>query len=159
MPTSTGMDQRDSFGAAGISQVDEVSLLLAGLYANGITFLTGSQDAVQSIALAEHQLAPHELLARLASSTEPSVRDATIALLLLHPELAIHLPTTMAPLSAADEQLAVLALAAAYLQRQWRARLALAIGPRPPVVVGYWRDWKLPDPDIAAQEGIRELAV
>ena len=155
MPPSTGMNQTDLRRP----NVDEVSLLLAELYAQGITFLTGSQDAARSIAPAAHPLAPDELLRRLAASSEPSVRDATIALLLLHPELAVHLPPVTEPLSVAGEQLAVLALVAAYLQRLWSARLQLAIGPHPQLVIHYWREWSLPDPHVAPEEGIRALAV
>ena len=49
MPPSNGMNQTDLRRP----NVDEVGLLLAELDAQGITFLTGSQDAVQRISLAE----------------------------------------------------------------------------------------------------------
>lgn len=138
---------------------DEVDRLLAELHAHGITFLTGTLDAVPSSDDVEHSLPPTELLHRLAASREPSVRDATVALLLLHPKIAIHLPPITLPEGDADEQIAVLALAAAYLQRQWRARLRLALGEKPILQVDYWREWHLPEPDWAPEEGLRALAV
>jgi len=127
---------------------DEIERLIAELRARGVDFLTGRRDAALDAEVTAHPLEPAHLLVRLAACAEPSVRDATIALLLLHPELSAHLPHPLAtPTDAATQQLAVLALAAAYLRRQWWTRLALALGDRTPVSVSYWRTWQLPDPD------------
>lgn len=88
------------------------------------------------------------------------MRDATIALLLLHPELAEHLPPAHATTDDGTlQQLATLGLAAAYLQRQWRSRLTLALGPKPVLSINYWRAWELPDPDGPPPEyGLCRLA-
>jgi hypothetical protein len=95
------------------------------------------------------------------------VRDATIALLLLHPELAEHLRATVQPgEDTTADQLAVLVLAAAYLQRRWRTRLALAldrIEPQQDLPALHWREWNLPNPDgpppDSPERGLRALAV
>jgi hypothetical protein len=138
---------------------DEIDRLIAELRARGIDFLTGGRDDALDAEVAAHPLEPAELLLRLASCAEPSVRDATIALLLLHPELATFLPLAIhATADALTQQLAVLALAAAYLQRQWRTRLALAIGGRSMLSVSYWRAWELPDLDGDPALGLRALA-
>lgn len=102
---------------------DETDRLVAELRAWGIDFLTGGRDATLEAEVAAHRLAPADLLCHLAACSEPSVRDATIALLLLHPELGVHLPSAIS--SSPDtisQQLEVLALAAVYLQREWRTR-------------------------------------
>jgi hypothetical protein len=93
------------------------------------------------------------------------VRDATIALLLRHPDLAAYLPAEAdAPNGPGQESLFVLALAAIYLQRMWRTRLALALGELPLLPARYWAAAGLPDPDgsldgLRAEMGLRALAV
>jgi hypothetical protein len=138
---------------------DDTDRLIAELRARGIDFLTGGRDEALAAEVAVHPLPPADLLRRLGSCEEPSVRDATIALLLLHPEFASDLPSTIPPADATAAQLAVLALAAAYLQREWRARLALALGAKPPLRARYWREWHQPDPDAEPEYGLRALAV
>ena len=140
-------------------RADESDRLNAELHARGVAFLTGGRDDALEAEVTAHPLEPEDLLLRLASCAEPSVRDATIALLLLHPELMAHLLRAVpTPSDAAAQQLAVLALAAVYLQREWRSRLALAIGDRPLVSLSYWRAWQLPDPDGDPEYGLRALA-
>jgi hypothetical protein len=142
------------------SRADETERLIAELRARGIDFLTGGRDDALAAAVAAHPLAPTDLLYRLASCPEPSVRDATIALLLLHPELAAYLPLTLPSSTGANaQQVAALALAATYLRRGWQARLALALGTKPPLSVEYWCEWRLPDPDSDPEYGLRMLAV
>ncbi len=103
------------------------------------------------------------LLQRLARAPEPRVRDATIALLLLHPELAESIP---AALASADqetrEQLITLVLAALYLQRIWLTQLTLALGHPPQFpespFAALWEARQLPPPALGYGEpGLRAL--
>ena len=73
-----------------------------------------------------------ELVMRLARCEYSQVRNASIALFLLRPELAgavLEAYNTCDPSFA--EQIAVLTLATIYLQRQWSFRLAMALGRLP----------------------------
>jgi hypothetical protein len=149
------LDRRDQ----GAPDRDDVDRLIAELRARGVDFLTGGRDEAIGTEVAARPLPPAELLRRLASCREPSIRDATIALLLLHPELAADLPPTVpSPADPIASQLAVLALAAVYLQREWRVRLVLALGERSPLPARYWHEWHLPDPDTEPEYGLRMLA-
>jgi hypothetical protein len=157
-------DHETIFVGVSHGQPDETDRLIAELRARDIGFFTGGHDQALAAEVISHPLAPSELLHQLPASNEPRVRDATIALLLLHPDLAEHLPATILPLEEASaDQLIVLALAATYLQRRWRTRLTLALGPQPEVPARFWHAWNLPDPDGPPPEspecGLRALAV
>ena len=92
------------------------------------------------------------LIQTLCSCASARVRDASISLFLLHPELAeaiMHAYQQSEPDVA--EQIAVHTLAALYLQRYWSIRLALAFAHRTSLpqtlFSSFWRDRHLPDPD------------
>lgn len=149
---------------------DDVDRLIAELRAYGIDDLTGGRDPALAAFVERYPLPRAILLRQLAACPEPSVRDASIALLLLRPELVSQLPLEIATdSSATDESIAespstppalvTLALAAAYLQRIWRTRLSLAGASTSPLIIGYWRSLNLPDPDDSAEEGVRALAI
>jgi hypothetical protein len=143
---------------------DVVDRLIAELRARGITFLTGGDDPALAEEVARAPLPPAMLLRALAACPEPSVRDATIALLLLHPALAEHLPPEDLSTDDTTEQLITLALAAVYLQRMWRTRLTFALGKAPWLPARYWSMRGLPDPTGApdganGELGLRALAV
>lgn len=76
------------------------------------------------------QVSPLELIKRLAQQSENSrIRDASISLFLLHPELADSIREAIETSeSAIAEQIITATLAALYLQRMWSLRLALAFG-------------------------------
>jgi len=108
-----------------------------------------AQNAV--LPLQEQSMPAIELLQRLAQCSYPRVRDACIALFLLHPELTPTILTTL-KISTEDvkEQLATLVLATLYLQRLWSVRLALAFGhpstfPEAPFAA-LWLSRHLPPP-------------
>src|SRR6266699_7202433 len=91
------------------------------------------------------------LIRSLAHCELPRVRDATIALFILHPELA---PAVLEVLQSSEpqvrEQVAVLTLATLYLQRLWSVRLTLALGyapafPEEPFAF-LWEQHHLPPP-------------
>src|SRR5690348_12912610 len=90
----------------------ESAYLVAALRAWGLDYLTssGARKAGSSIP-------PVQLLQRLARCPQARIRDAIIALLLLHPELANVIPTALATAEQETrEQLTTLVLAALYLQ-------------------------------------------
>jgi hypothetical protein len=97
-----------------------------------------------------------ELIKRLAQCEYPRVRDASISLFLLHPELAdAVLKAYQISEPAVAEQIAVLTLATLYLQRLWTFRLAMAFGFTPGFSEQHfahlWQSRQLPAP--ACQHG------
>lgn len=96
-------------------------------------------------------LSPVQLIGELAQCEYPRVRDASIALYLLHPELAdaiLEAYQTSEP--AVADQIATLILATLYLQRMWSFRLTLAFGHRPDFpeqrFAPLWEKRRLPAP-------------
>jgi hypothetical protein len=133
------------------SALVEEAELITLLQAWGISYLTGGlpEQSLTSQA-AERESAP-ELLRRLARCNNVRVRDATISLLLLHPELAEAMQIAIRQSSLEDgEMLIVLTLATLYLQRIWWYRLALAMGRMPTFpaepFASLWRSRHLPSP-------------
>ena len=111
----------------------EVDQLIGLLRAWGVTYLVGLDLNDYRSSFRREQLPPTALIQRLAQCNEyPRVRDASISLFLLHPELA---DSILVALQASDpevaEQIAVLTLATIYLQRLWSVRLTLAFGHPP----------------------------
>src|SRR5947209_9957447 len=101
-----------------------------------------------------------DLVKRLAQCQYPRVRDASISLFLLHPELAdviLKAYQTSEPLIA--EQIAVSVLATLYLQQLWSFRLTLAFGHKPNFpeqqFAHFWQDRQLPS--LQCQQGKQGL--
>lgn len=108
----------------------DVDELIATLRAWGVSYLVGLEPIAHSPKLATDRLSVGEFLQRLAQCDEyPRVRDAIISLLLLHPELADAVQQTLLESTKeVAERIAILTLAALYLQRLWSVRLAIALG-------------------------------
>lgn len=142
---------------------DETDRLIAELRARGIAYLSGGHDIVVVADVAAHPLPDGELLRRLAGCDEPRVRNAVIALVLLHPSLVEAALSEMAQSDAETaERLAVLLLAALYLLHLWRTRLRLALGREPELpehlLESLWQSRHLPDPTRYFGElGLRAL--
>jgi hypothetical protein len=136
----------------------EAASLVAALRGWGIDYLTSDGSLMP-----ESTIPPVELLHRLAQSPQARIRDATIALLLLHPELAGVMLTALASADQETrEQLTTLVLAALYLQRIWLTQLTLALGkpPRFPEApfAALWEARCLPPPALNYGEpGLRAL--
>lgn len=131
---------------------DATERLIGELRGYGVTYLSGGRTLAASAAA---PVRPPELLRRLAVCADARVRDATIALLLLHPAIIGEV--------AADHELSetaiTLLLAATYLQATWRTRLTLAIGPRAMALYGGWSARALPAPwRDDGEVGLRALA-
>lgn len=137
---------------------EETAALVAALRAWGIDYLTASVAP-----RAGTSIPPVQLLQRLAQSPQARIRDATIALLLLHPELAEAIPTALAAAGQETrEQLITLVLAALYLQRIWLTQLALALGHLSQFPEGafaaLWEARRLPPPALDyGESGLRAL--
>ena len=142
---------------------DETERLIAELRARGIAYLSGGHDPQVATQVAASPLPPAELLLRLAGSQESRVRNAFIALLLLHPDLAEVVPEALTQADPATaEQIVVLALAALYLSHLWSTRLALALGFRPVLPkeqwARFWHERGLPAPtEFHGELGLRAL--
>jgi hypothetical protein len=100
---------------------------------------------------AARRLTPVELIRRLARCELPRVRDASIALFLLHPELADATLEAYKISGLSDAvQITVLILATLYLQRLWSFRLTMALGRAPNFsedrFAHIWQDQHLPLP-------------
>lgn len=126
---------------------EEPDRLISELHAWGINYLMAGSHPISAAG----HMSPVELVKRLAQCEYPRVRDASISLYLLHPELAdTVLEAYRSSEPAVAEQLAVLTLAALYLQQQWFFRLALAFGYVPDFpehrFVHLWQDRHLPPP-------------
>jgi hypothetical protein len=109
---------------------------------------------------------PTELFLALSRSQDVRLREATIPLLLTYPEFAADAQAAIARLdSTAGDKAMRHYVAAAALQRMWRTRLALDLGPQPLIPAAYLEDLALPPLDgdfgrdtlvaLAAQEEAR----
>lgn len=127
----------------------EVDSLITLLHAKGICYLLGDGSSVSE---EERSTDPVYLLQRLAACGYPLVENASIALLLLHPELA---SAVVEVLQCSEqeivESIAVVTLATLYLQQWWLFRLAFALGHLPSFpeapFVSLWEERHLPSPD------------
>ncbi len=131
---------------------DEVDQLIRLLSSWGITYLVGLEHTGNPAHQEKMQLSPVVLIQRLAQCDEfPRVRDASIALFLLHPELADSIiEAFQTDKAAVAEQIAALTLATLYLQRLWSIRLTLALGHAPCFpeqrFASLWQSRQLPPP-------------
>jgi len=111
---------------------DEADQLISILRTWGIDYLVGDGHQVGSADLAQDQQTAVRLIQRLAQCEYPRVRDASISLFLLHPELApAVLDAMQTSETAISEQIATLTMATLYLQRLWLLRLTMALGHEP----------------------------
>ena len=144
------MDDRQSIHT--ITSWEETNRLIHELRAWGIAYLVGEDDPHASPPARDRQAAI-TLIQRLVQCENPRVRDASIALFLLHPELAdVVLEALHTSEPTVVERLAVLTLATLYLQRLWSIQLTLAFGhvpafPEEPFAF-LWQERELPPPSF-----------
>lgn len=126
----------------------EVNSLIALLNSWGVHYLIGSDEpANESI----QEIEPVHLIQRIAACGYPLVRDASISLFILHPELA---PAVVDALQSSEpdiaEELAVVTLATLYMQQWWLFRLTFALGRLPSFpeepFAALWEERGLPPP-------------
>ncbi|HXL35928.1 MAG TPA: DUF6036 family nucleotidyltransferase [Ktedonobacteraceae bacterium] len=112
---------------------NEVDELIGILRAWGISFLVGLDYSGSPSKIVRDQESAVALIQHLAQCDEyPRVRDASIALFLLHPELAnAVLQAIQESELEIAERIIVLTLATLYLQRLWLLRLTIALGHTP----------------------------
>ena len=106
-------------------------------------------------------LEPASLIAAISQHSDPRLHEALIPLFLGHPEFAIHVPELVDVLpSAASKRLRHLYTAAVYLQRLWRSKLQMYLGPSP-LIPDYFGESQLglPAPtEYFGEAGLRMLA-
>jgi hypothetical protein len=133
------------------SSWEEADRLISILRRWGIGYLVGENHPVSPSEVTRDRPSAVALVKRLARCEYPRVRDASISLFLLHPELA---PAVLEALQTSDpataEQIAIRTLATLYLQRLWSLRLTMALGhppgfPEQPFT-SLWRSRHLPPP-------------
>jgi Nucleotidyltransferase of unknown function (DUF6036) len=112
---------------------NEVDELIGTLRAWGINYLVGLDYSGSPSRIERDQESSVALIQHLAQCDEyPRVRDASIALFLLHPELA---DSVLQAIKESEpeiaERITVLTLATLYLQRLWFLRLTIALGHIP----------------------------
>lgn len=132
------------------SEAEGPELLIDALHSWGIHYLMGGTPSAHTRKAAS-RLPAFELITRLVKCDYPRVRDASISLFLLHPELAdviLEAYNTSVPL--VTEQIVTLVLATLYLQRQWSLRLTIALGHIPAFpeeqFARIWQGRQLPAP-------------
>src|SRR5947209_1098745 len=131
----------------------KIDQLISLLRSWGVTYLVGLDHSANPSNLQKELISPVELIRRLAQCDQyPRVRDASIALFILHPELADSILKALQESEPeVAEPIAVLTLATLYLQRLWSIRLTLALGhppsfPEQPFAF-LWQSRHLPPPD------------
>jgi hypothetical protein len=115
----------------------------------GVAYLMTEQHIVLPVA----PLSAEQLVIALAQAQEPRVRDAFLALVLLHPTLAESIPHAIECSDASTAaSIHTLALATLYEQRIWYPLLTMALGAPPQVpempFAPLWQTWHLAPPWI-----------
>ncbi|MBV9020944.1 MAG: hypothetical protein JOZ71_09555 [Ktedonobacteraceae bacterium] len=130
---------------------DEADTLISILRLWGIDYLVGTNRPLHPSDVARDLHSAAMLVRRLAQCDYPRVRDASISLFLLHPELSHAIIETLQNSEPkVAEQVVVETLATLYLQRLWSIRLTLALGrvpcfPEQPFAF-LWQSRHLPSP-------------
>ena len=115
--------------------------LVDGLRSYGVRYLSGGSE--ETLPPPD----PSVLIAGLAQSPEPLLRQALTALFLVHPDFAPVAQQTAAALpSPARDALIEAYVAAVYLQTLWRTRLRRHLGEQSPLPPLWLDDWGLPPP-------------
>ena len=133
--------------------LEEAEYLIELLRWWGVCYLMSEPHSIAKEDLGTDVDSARRLIVRLACCPYPRVRDASIALFLLHPELVPAIFTAMEEGSElVAEQIATLTLASLYLQRFWSIRLLLAFGhpsslPEAPFA-WLWHTRNLPSPSL-----------
>lgn len=157
--SQTHQDNKELVQDASWKVADE---LISNLRQWGIMYLVGLEHDTAMVET--HYLSPVDLIRQLASIHEHArIRDASISLFLLHPELSEAIVQAIkVSEQPVAEQIITLVLATLYLQRKWSIRLALASGHLPTLpeapFAQFWQQRHLPAPACYHGEwGLRAL--
>ena len=138
-----------------ITSDEDPTGLIKELHSWGINYLMGKPLATRM----KKRMLAIDLVKRLAQCQYPRVRDASISLFLLHPELADVILKAYQSEPLIAEQIAVSVLATLYLQQLWSFRLTLAFGHKPNFpeqqFAHFWQDRQLPS--LQCQQGKQGL--
>jgi hypothetical protein len=139
---------------------NEVDSLIDLLHALGVSYLMGNGSSTNT---SEKSIDPVELLRRLAACGYPLVENASISLLILHPDFASSVEKALQNSTGnIAENLAVVTLATLYLQQWWLFRLTFALGHLPSFpdtsFASLWQERHLPSPSSGyGLDGLLEL--
>jgi hypothetical protein len=115
--------------------------LVAALRDRGVDYLM-PEDA------AGEPLGDEALIASLAANEDPRLRQALIALFMLEPHLAEHVPAIAEQLDEPSRiELIAHYMAAVYSQSMWRIRLDNYLPPTPDLPDFFSEQFQLPSPD------------
>ena len=133
--------------------VRERERLVAALRERGVDYLAPSDAAGEPVT-------DEALIASLAAHDDPRLRQALIALFILHPNLAPLVPPLCARLApAAGVELKAHYQAAVYLQSMWRIRLDHYLAPTPDLPDYFSAELGLPNAlDEYGKAGLYALA-
>lgn len=110
----------------------EANTLIGILQLWGVGYLTSERVSLHAADRANNRPDAARLIQRLAECENSRVRDASISLFLLHPELADAVLNALQTSNTdVAEQISVFTLATLYLQRLWSIRLTMALGHPP----------------------------
>ncbi len=153
MPADSGVAGRPGAGRRDADDADRETLV-AALRERGVRYLTPTD------AVALGPIDDATLIEGLASSPDPRLRQALIALFLLQPELAPSVASLKTRLDAsAATELVAHFMAAVYLQRMWRLRLDRVLGEAGELPDLFSKQYGLPDPsDGHGKPGLHALA-
>jgi hypothetical protein len=127
--------------------------LVAALRERGVDYLMPEDAAGEPVG-------DEALIASLAANDDPRLRQALIALFMLEPRLAEHVPAIVDELEApARVELIAHYMAAVYSQSMWRPRLDNYLPPTPDLPDFYSERLQLPAPeDEYGKAGLYALA-
>ena len=115
--------------------------LVAALRERGVDYLMPEDAAGEPVG-------DEALIASLAANEDPRLRQALIALFLLEPRLAQHVPAIVEALEApARTELIAHYMAAVYSQSMWRIRLDHYLPPTPDLPDYFSERFQLPAPE------------
>ena len=121
---------------------EKIQTLVAALRERGIDYLTPTD------AESDRPIDAKILIACLAGHADARLRQALIALFLLEPRLAKHVPLLRRKLNQkAARELMAFYMAAVYLQRMWTIRLGRYLGPFAKLPTLFKKELRLPDPE------------
>jgi len=127
--------------------------LVAALRERGVDYLMPEDAAGEPVG-------DEALIASLAANEDPRLRQALIALFMLDPHLAQHVPAIVDQLDEASRiELIAHYMAAVYSQSMWRIRLDNYLPPTPDLPDYYSKQLQLPSPDDEyGKAGLHALA-
>jgi hypothetical protein len=137
---ATGQDRRATAPAWSKAEADEWDELATALDRFGIKHIAPTRPRAAGVPET-----PRELFHRLALTEDPRLKEASIVLLLTHPNLTADARAAIDSIDGPPRDRAMRRyVAAAALQRMARTRISLTLGPQPEIPSAYLDELGLP---------------